>query len=758
MTTIPDYSNVNVTSTGAAGGSNGARVGRDEWNQPWLIKHYPGPTGEDRMASELLANSIYRTLGAQTPHMGVRHDNGYMSITYPMVQGEPSYFSGDHGDMEKRRALGHHFATDALLGNWDFGGLDDDNVLWNGSEPTRIDHGSSFEYRAQGSPKEYGPNVDEMNNLLTIGQGKDKILTTEPELRQQAAHIGRTLTPDVVHQLVYSAPFADSEMQQRIHDNLNARVNWMRQFGDGQIPLSPEAQQTLQRHQALMNMPRVSATSDELHIYLDVNRYPSRHIFRWARDQQWPEGTELEDFNDYHITLLYSPEGYKAFHKAQWANPEINKTEVSVVSFENFGPDEDGQITYVLLIDGPEIKEIGEKIQNTAASMGVIDTHYGSYRPHITIGYGYEPIMWMEVPGIVMDVGPVKMSTPRVSEPTFTKPDNDMENIGNSLHQEFQNENTPEHMVRAARAMLRTAHYPLDDLSIQAALQAWQTMYPEDQVQWSKPRTIMSEWDSKNGWNTGSLTAARHCAANPVPGDEKFMNRAFYEFAPNPNAGVHASYIQKGDPPLYIKPEGEADFHSESPIKERGAFVLGNSMGYPIPHTVVRRATVPLQWSNGERQAYASVHEGIPNSRTLGAIISDAGMNARKVGASGYLQYLDQFENQRRRMMLLDQVLGNSDRHTENVLVNQDGEWIPIDHGGSFSRSRDILERGLNYQAFDGHPLTPIELEALNKAYATISHPDHRDLFNDPAINLDALRDRLNYMLTNKTFIPLRAY
>lgn len=413
MNVIPDYSNVNLSGQQYAGGSNGAYFANDEWNNPWLVKSYPGATGQDRTASELLANAVYRTMGANAPQMGIRNQNGRTSIAYPLAQGNTSYFSGDYGDMAKRRALGQHFATDALVGNWDFAGLDDDNVLWDDQgNPIRIDPGGSFEFRAQGSPKAYGPNVDEMDNLLTIGQGRHGVLTSEPELRQQAAHIANTLTPDVVHGLVHSMPFQDKEMQQRIHDNLNARVNWMKEFANGQRQLSPEAQQTLARHQELLNQPRISASADELHISLKVPRYPAKALFRWARDQKWPEGTQLEDFNEYHVTMLYAPYGYSAFHNAWWANPDLDVIKANVVGFDNFGPGEQGY-AYVLRLESEELQQEAEKLQVNAAHFGIRDTHFGSYKPHITIGYGPAPARDMQVPNMELDLGPAEQSSPR---------------------------------------------------------------------------------------------------------------------------------------------------------------------------------------------------------------------------------------------------------------------------------------------------------------------------------------------------------
>lgn len=1081
----------------------------------------------------------------------------------------------------------------------------------------------------------------------------------------------------------------------------------------------------------------LSKSADELYVYMDVGRYASKHIFRWARDQEWPPGTELEDFNDYHVTLLYCPYGYQTFHKASWVNPDIEKTEVTVTGFENFGPDEDGRFAYVLILDGPEIRDLGEKLQKIAASMGIIDTHFGSYTPHVTIGYGPYPVIWTSLPGITMDIGPSTVGQPRVRDSFITSglnehffhyhpftglpcncfwgnyrerhkhrlagqnlnqaikvhrkwlespegekaleyltehlppeydslapyiaqhmrkgdvylhdygngpellystpdgirkeinlpkwhqwfearqhptrrginvmdktfspvnfaaqvdkhqqdlqdrekrnrwikryapsanivhnfgpeagkyngwkvahldreqaegesealshcigrddqpyrhnidqgiidayslrdregyphvtwhinpsgetighmqgksgyPNEEYRNLislfnktkglpdeesdyeeeleperwgryelpeaanqyeyvngvdvpyddeefvgpdteitagppdwdaiaedyltggpetgflkalrerghgalfGDRLRNYYQgeyldnpdarmairdfnsqrlapeipvqnkvggmeeythtvtphtehlydinwrdiahdyvanhnylpvhrqnfmtaldqndpyhkvmmqstlqnmtprpeldsainlwNETYPEHniqqhnpnqmslfsrignqlhrassagaglssIVATARQMLQSARYPDDDLSVQAALEAWQALYPSDQVQ-AESLLVTSMWDydsefehlvdkyspyglsclydespetvdishievdprqrnqgigsrfmreaydyaQKNGkqlqvsrvdnvpffskfpfleqaddkrfvtaaWDgaipgySGSPSAAQHSAQAPMPYDSELLSRPLDNLSPNPYAGVHQSLIQEGDPQLYVKPESVSDFHNDSPIRERAAYVLGHAMGINVPPAVVRRASVPLQNRDGRRDAYISVHAGIPDAQTIGAHLAD--QDIFEASSEGK-DFMDANVEKRRQLALLDQVIGNPDRHTENVLINNKGEWIPIDHGGAFGPTGLIRDWGFNYQDFNDQPLTPEELARVQQAADAMRDPRHQKLFERSELNPEYLRQRIDYLLQNKAFIPAR--
>src|SRR5437879_2796491 len=90
---------------------------------------------------------------------------------------------------------------------------------------------------------------------------------------------------------------------------------------------------------------RITQSDQELHVSLDVPRHTARQIHLWVQEQEWPQGTELEQPGDYHVTLMYTPSGHKE-HKDAWWLDHMDETEVSIKAFSSFPP-HDGKHAYV---------------------------------------------------------------------------------------------------------------------------------------------------------------------------------------------------------------------------------------------------------------------------------------------------------------------------------------------------------------------------------------------------------------------------
>ena len=232
---IPDYTDVKLTDKKGAGGSTGARMAIDADGNPWLVKTYKGDT--DRVATELLSNSIYRELGIAVPNAGEgtsKHPKfgESKSLTYPLVDGEERRWT--HAD----EALGEGFVADALLANWDVIGLGQDNVLWNNDDPIRLDQGGTLAFRAQGQRKPYG---DVPTELWTMnrpgGQAFGRMAITEDGMRAQARDIELRLIPERIDELVDAAPFEDDEMRDDVRGALKARVDWLGRYSRGEESL-----------------------------------------------------------------------------------------------------------------------------------------------------------------------------------------------------------------------------------------------------------------------------------------------------------------------------------------------------------------------------------------------------------------------------------------------------------------------------------------------------------------------------------------
>lgn len=196
-------------------------------NERWLLKHYNG--NEDRVATELLANSIYNVMGVPVPKAGSTQFQGRTALTYPAHEGEIRRFKSPSEE------VGNNFMVDALLANWDVIGLEDDNILWTKDGPMRLDQGGTLNFRAMGGTKDFGSTPEEVWMMPTRSQTKRGMAFTPIQKRSQASKIAATLSPGVIDDLVDQAPYEDEQMREHVRQALKDRVKWMGQFGRGII-------------------------------------------------------------------------------------------------------------------------------------------------------------------------------------------------------------------------------------------------------------------------------------------------------------------------------------------------------------------------------------------------------------------------------------------------------------------------------------------------------------------------------------------
>ena len=225
-----------LTMTKPAGGMGGAMFAEDANGDPWVIKGYKGNV--DRVANELVANRVYRALGVPVPEAGTRDVQGKPALAYRRVDGTPG--SNSMRVEKPSKDIGKGFMADALLANWDVVGLDHDNLLWPTGkvegEPVRLDQGGTFSFRALGSRKPFGPVPSEVWSMRSPkGQAFNTMDVSDDDLRAQAAHIAATLTPEAVGDLFADAPFVDPHMREEHEVALNARIDWMRRFSEGEV-------------------------------------------------------------------------------------------------------------------------------------------------------------------------------------------------------------------------------------------------------------------------------------------------------------------------------------------------------------------------------------------------------------------------------------------------------------------------------------------------------------------------------------------
>ena len=139
----------------------------------WVVKE-GGADGQN--TAEYAANKVYQTLSASLPigSLDSQLVNGRLInkfIRDGKTLGQLSPQEIKQFDIAKKMRSTH--LADALVANWDFAGLNNDNIMVNSKgELIRIDTGGTFNFRAQGAQKNYTPMPMEIWSLRESSQGK----------------------------------------------------------------------------------------------------------------------------------------------------------------------------------------------------------------------------------------------------------------------------------------------------------------------------------------------------------------------------------------------------------------------------------------------------------------------------------------------------------------------------------------------------------------------------------------------------------
>jgi GNAT superfamily N-acetyltransferase/2'-5' RNA ligase len=367
---------------------------------------------------------------------------------------------------------------------------------------------------------------------------------------------------------------------------------------------------------------RLAASPDELFIALNVPKPTADEIHAWAKEQDWPEGTELEEPSEYHITLLYSPKGHKEHKEAEWWATD-NSDNVEVKALDEFPSQERGeQSAFVLRVDRPddEIKIRMNKLLDKAEEEGVeVNRYPGGSKPHITIAYGPKLPKGIKPPEITFNTDEAHCGTPRTSsledmgviddfaehaqhgsstqsspyewdseartnmpvvvgldgrdkrgrnakqEQPITDAEHDhdfrladynvqvpvvtpnqgvglatphqvgdllsIQSVGHNLHYKYQQSGLdPTSAQQYASKLLQAIGYTNPDQpTIDAALQAWKTMYPEDaRSTYALPGTATSSHDADGGFGDAALDWTDSHAASAS--DSEIEGLALLEF------------------------------------------------------------------------------------------------------------------------------------------------------------------------------------------------------------------------------------
>ena len=143
-----------------------------------------------------------------------------------------------------------------------------------------------------------------------------------------------------------------------------------------------------QRQQGIIAAAKSLEDKDEFCILCPIETRDALRIYKEVCEQEWPEGAKIESPDDYHITILYSHDGFNDPANHIWAKMRSQGNfKVVTGDLDLFGPDKD---TAVIRLNSPELEEYAEVLRDEAKRVRGLDISEfaGGYKVHMTIAKG----------------------------------------------------------------------------------------------------------------------------------------------------------------------------------------------------------------------------------------------------------------------------------------------------------------------------------------------------------------------------------
>lgn len=537
---------------------------------------------------------------------------------------------------------------------------------------------------------------------------------------------------------------------------------------------------------------RTARADNSLHIGIPIPRNAASHIHRWAQEQQWPEGTELEPQNEYHMTLLFVPgEGHE--HKDSWWVQHIEQARLKISGFEVFPSKERGGLNaYVLRVESPEAEDHARKLIDSAQWVGLEPSHPEQFKGHITVAYGPDARVKVQAPTFEFDAGPSEVSPRRYDKAAATNSiygqpyessvysgevqvlDHlSLASVAHNLHYKFeQGQLDPQGAVEYAEQLLGLIGYPADKMTTQAAIQAWQQLYPQDRMLTAPD--VQPQLQNRNFQGdpavlskTAEQRGSKSLAQKNLPSSQANYHKdsvtypSWWDQEPEIDPAMQTSnpayrpteqaVIQPK--PMLQEPSWSAqaahqhtgqvpgdEFFTQNPVRvqkenpNRGVNpsymgAVGDTAAY-TPVYIKPEGRFHANDLAKERAAFVIGHHlGVPVPHTVVMPVeTEPGANGHLMsqvqraipGEAAIKQYgsarslSNAFPEDARKIALLDNVIYNEDRHNGNMVIGDDGHLYPIDHGGAFDT--DPYYHDYMSQQFRDEYLRPDEIEALKRA------------------------------------------
>ncbi len=228
----------NLREVRSLGGSTGAMLMEDpDTGRQYVAKRGRSP---EHLREEVTADSVYQALGVNVPNFNVYDTQSGPVKVSEYIDGETLadvYKKGDTAQVAAvKKQLQQDFAADALLGNWDVIGMEDDNILVDqAGKVWRIDNGGALRKRAQGGAKgaAWNPYPTE---LWTLRDGRINPKSAEIFGDMDYQDIVGQMESIVTKQSSVAAAVTDPQLQA----DLTTRLDQMSYLVDTSKKLTPD--------------------------------------------------------------------------------------------------------------------------------------------------------------------------------------------------------------------------------------------------------------------------------------------------------------------------------------------------------------------------------------------------------------------------------------------------------------------------------------------------------------------------------------
>lgn len=208
------------------GSNEGGKFLDTDTGKHHYIKYYKNG---DQAKTEELTSKIYEHMGIKT--LKPKHEiiNGRHAVSTEWNDNMRSMHPHEFENLshDQQHDIGKMYHAAILTKNWDIVGMEHDNITKHAKTGKlhSVDTGGSFNFRAQGGHKEYGPDIDEKHSFLNMPHSASThvfrhVFKQNPEALHHGLRAVKNMDMDHVKKLFKNSGLENHE---ELYDNFSKR-------------------------------------------------------------------------------------------------------------------------------------------------------------------------------------------------------------------------------------------------------------------------------------------------------------------------------------------------------------------------------------------------------------------------------------------------------------------------------------------------------------------------------------------------------